>query len=315
MFRLAHLSDPHLPLALPLGRDGPRLTAKQRLAFLSWLRWRRHISTLAPDAALLADLASQAPDHIAVTGDLTNLGLKREYEAAGRWLERLGPAGSVSLVPGNHDATALSSWVAGGGEWAPWIAGDRMQDAPFPFLRRRGPVALIGLSSAVPTRIGSAAGRLGGAQIAAAARMLDQAAGDGLCRVVLIHHPPVPGPGGARKALQDRDALAAMLARHGAELVLHGHHHVTSRRLVPGPGAGPGGAIAVFGAPAALSVAARPEIAAWHLHEIERTGSGWRILTRSRRYAPRSDRFLTEALWETIAGDATAIRSVSQGDG
>lgn len=311
MFRLAHLSDPHLPLTLPLGRDGPRPTAKQRLAFLSWLRRRRHVSTLAPEAALLADLAAHAPDHIAITGDLTNLGLPREYEAAGRWLDRLGPAGSVSLVPGNHDATAPSSWAAGGVAWTPWIAGDRAQDAPFPFLRRRGPVALIGLSSAVPTRIGSAAGRLGGAQIAACSRLLDQADKDGLFRVVLIHHPPVPGPGGARKALRDRDALAAMLARHGAELVLHGHHHVTSRRLLPGPD----GAIAVFGAPAALSVAARPEIAAWHLHEIERLGSGWRIVTRSRRYAPRSDRFLTEALWETIAGDGAAFRSVAQGDG
>ena len=44
------------------------------------------------------------PDHIAVTGDLVNLALDDEVEAARGWLETVGPPDLVSVVPGNHDA-------------------------------------------------------------------------------------------------------------------------------------------------------------------------------------------------------------------
>lgn len=298
MFSLAHLSDPHLPLLLPLAPPpSARLSIKQRLAFLSWLRRRRHVSTLVPDAALLDDLASHAPDHLAVTGDLTNLGLPAEYEAARQWLERLGPVERVSVVPGNHDRTAPCPWQDTLGRWAPWTSSDSggapSPDAGFPFLKRRGGVALIGLSSAVPTRPGSAAGRLGVDQIGRAALLLDQARRESLFRVVLIHHPPLPGPGGRRKALRDRDALVAALAASGAELVLHGHHHVTSRGLL----AGPAGEIPVMGVPAALAVVARPELAGWHLHRIEPDAAGWRLVTQARRYDPETRRFRACGSW------------------
>ena len=269
------------------------MSAKQWLAFLSWLLKRRHVSTLVPVRALLDDLAAHAPDHVAVTGDLTNMGLAAECAAARRWLQRLGPPDRVSVLPGNHDRTARRSWADGVGQWVPWMEGDpgtgSASGSTFPFLRRREQVAIIGLCSAVPTRLGSAAGALGAEQIRRAATLLDRAGQEELFRVVLIHHPPVMGEGGRRKALRDRDAMAAMLQRSGAELVLHGHHHRSRRTVLPGPV----GLIPVVGVPAALAAVPRPELATWHLHRVERGTSGWEVTTLVRRYDPLHDRFET----------------------
>ena len=301
-YRLAHVSDLHLPLS---GRMPPlrQLAGKRLLALLSWQRKRRHLHTARPLAALLSDLAAHAPDHLAITGDLTNLGLASEFLAARAWLERLGSSDRTSVIPGNHDRTAALPWLPGLGQWEPWMSGDA--DTPqsggeaFPFLRRRGPLAILGLSSALPTPPFSAAGELGFRQIERAAVLLEQSGRDGLFRVVLIHHPPLPGrEGGGRKALRDRAALAAMLGRSGAELVLHGHLHVSRLGTLPGPG----GPILMLGVPAGSASRARPELAGWHLHRIARKGAEWRLTTLARGYDPVSDRFHTTGEWTATIG-------------
>ena len=95
----------------------------------------------------------------------------------------------------------------------------------FPFVRRVGPVALIGLNSAVETPPFVAAGEVGKAQLDTLDKLLPQIEAEGLIRVVLIHHPPLPGQAPPRRALRDAGALASILAARGAELVLHGHNH------------------------------------------------------------------------------------------
>ncbi len=257
------------------------------LALLSWRRKRHRIHTTRPLAALLADLASLAPDHTAVTGDLVNFAMPAEFVAARDWLETLGAKDRVSVVPGNHDLTAAVAWPDGIGQWADWM-GDG-----FPYVKRLGPVALIGLSSAIVTPVGSAAGRLGAAQLARLEAVLAETRAAGLCRVMLIHHPPVIGPGGRRKALRDRDALCAVLRRQGVELVLHGHHHRTRLMALPGPK----GPIPVFGVPAALASLPAPELAGWHLHSITANESGWRLRTLARRYQPAENRFRQVGDW------------------
>ncbi len=274
-FTLAHLSDLHLPV--PPGALHPlgQLAGKRLLAYLALRRKRRRS---LPADALLADIAAAGPDHLVVTGDLTSLALPAEFASSRAWLERLGPPGRVTVIPGNHDATVAVPWETGIGSWQPWMADDASGPgaAPFPFLHRRGPMALIGLSSAVPTMPGSAEGRLGAAQLARLPALLDAAGREGLFRAVLVHHPPVLGPGGWRKALRDRSALCVLLARHGAELVLHGHHHVASQATLPGA-ARP---IPVLGAPQAL--AAGHHGPGWLLHRVTRTETGWRRETTLR---------------------------------
>ncbi len=54
-------------------------------------------------------------------------------------------------------------------------------------------MALIGLCSAVPTPPFVASGRLGREQLDAFEGELRALSNEGLARVVLIHHPPLPG--------------------------------------------------------------------------------------------------------------------------
>lgn len=300
-FALAHLSDPHLPIPAGALRPLTQLAGKRSLAYLGWLRNR---AGAVPQEALLADLAAHGADHVAVTGDLTNLALPGEFAAARDWLARLGPPARVTAIPGNHDATVPVPAEQGVGLWRPWMADDAPAegDPPrFPFLRRRGPVALIGLSSAVSTPPGSAAGWLGADQLARLPALLEAAGREGLFRVVLVHHPPLPGRGGWRRALRDRDALRDVLARCGAELVLHGHHHAVLR----GELAGPAGPIPVLGAPLALRTSHR-ELAGWHLHRIARDGGaagGWRLVTAIHAWNPDAGAFRNVRAWALRVGD------------
>ena len=72
-FTLAHLSDPHLP-PLPAARLRD-LASKRALGYLNWTRNRHKYHRREVLDALVADMRAQAPDHIAVTGDLVNLSL------------------------------------------------------------------------------------------------------------------------------------------------------------------------------------------------------------------------------------------------
>ncbi len=227
---IAQLSDVHL--APVRGLALRHLNIKRGLGYLNWLRSRRRVHRKESLDLVVADLKAQRPDHIAVTGDLINLGLPAEYEAAHAWLECLGTPQQVTVIPGNHDIYTHVHGHPGVERWADYMRSDawgaklvgRAADG-FPFVRRIGPVALICLNSAEKTPPFVAAGRLGERQLAALADLLTRTGAEGLVRVVLIHHPPLPGQAPARRALRDAAALERVLAAHGAELVLHGHNH------------------------------------------------------------------------------------------
>ena len=85
----------------------------------------------------------------------------------------------------------------------------------FPYLRRRGPLALIGVSSAVPTAPLMATGKLGRAQLDALDPMLAQLASEQAFRVLLVHHPLHSNS--RMKQLTDSRQLRALLKRHGVE--------------------------------------------------------------------------------------------------
>jgi 3',5'-cyclic AMP phosphodiesterase CpdA len=101
MFRLAHLSDPHLaPMPRPRLRD---FNLKRLFGFINWHHNRRQLHLSAVLERIVADLKDHKPEHIAVTGDLVNISLAAEFGPARAWLEQLGTAQDVTLVPGNHD--------------------------------------------------------------------------------------------------------------------------------------------------------------------------------------------------------------------
>ena len=118
---------------------------------------------------IVADLKPQTPDHIAVTGDLANIALPEEFTRGRHWLDRLGSPKDVTLVPGNHDVYVRGAEALAQHAWGD-ICAATTAPAGFPFVRRRGPLALIGLSTAVPTAPFMATGRLGDGAARAARR-------------------------------------------------------------------------------------------------------------------------------------------------
>jgi 3',5'-cyclic AMP phosphodiesterase CpdA len=269
-FTLAHLSDPHLP-PLPAARWRD-LAGKRALGYLNWTRRRHRYHRRDVLDALVADMQAQRPDQIAVTGDLVNLALAAEFAPAQAWLESVGPPGQVTVVPGNHDAYVRATRQRFAGTFAKYLRGDAEADvASFPFLRRRGPLALIGVSSAVPTPPLMATGWLGRAQLEALDRILGQLAAEQLFRVLLVHHPLRSDS--RIKRLTDSRQLRALLKQHGVELVLHGHDHIHSTMWFDGPR----GQIPAIGVPSASALAHRHyPAAAYNLFSIERDGDAWR---------------------------------------
>ncbi len=293
MFLLAHLSDPHLA---PLPR--PRLAeliGKRATGYINWRRKRAALHRSAVLAAIVADLKAHKPDHIAVTGDLVNIALPAEFPPAREWLARLGPPNAVTVIPGNHDTYVTSAAAAPRRYWGEYMAGDGERvdrDANgacgFPFVRRRGPLALVALSTAIPTAPFMATGALGGRQIERLAEALERLGGERLYRVVLIHHPPVSAPGREHKHLTDAPALREVLRRHGAELVLHGHDHVHALNWLEGPR----GRIAAVGVPSASAAAAAAvaeDPAAYNLYRIDGAPGAWRCEMLSRGYRSGSE--------------------------
>jgi 3',5'-cyclic AMP phosphodiesterase CpdA len=290
VFRLAHISDLHLS-RLP-ATTWAQLANKRLLGYLSWhlRRRRQHLGTILD--ALVADLHAVDPDHVAITGDLVNLALPGEFVEAAAWLRRLGPPERISVVPGNHDALVPVLPADGWDHLRAYATSDpEVHDGgQFPFLRRRGPLAIVGLSSAYPSPPGWATGRLGADQLARLAHLLGSLGGDGRCRVVLMHHSPVDGVSRPRRRLIDAAPLRRCIAEHGADIVLHGHEHAFRYDQIVGAD----GLVPVFGVPSASQrSASATQVAQYCVYGIEGDAQEWRIVAERRVFAPTSQRFVS----------------------
>jgi 3',5'-cyclic AMP phosphodiesterase CpdA len=269
-FTLAHLSDPHLP-PLPAVRLAD-LAGKRALGYLHWTRKRHKYHLHDVLDALVKDMQAQAPDHIAVTGDLVNLALEAEFAPSRAWLESVGAPDRVTVVPGNHDAYVRATQHRFAEAWGNYLGGDDATGTAFPSVRRRGPLVLISLSSAVPTPPLMATGTLGQTQLEALERLLAKLSTDQAFRVLLIHHPLRSDL--RTKRLTDSQPLLTLLKRYGVDLVLHGHDHVHSTIWIEGPN----GTIPAIGVPSASALAhGRYPAAAYNLFAIARDGAAWRV--------------------------------------
>ncbi|MEZ5844274.1 MAG: metallophosphoesterase [Hyphomicrobiaceae bacterium] len=286
-FRLAQLTDIHLG---PLPAFGPsHWNLKRALGYANWQRKRKALHRPEALALIVQDLATQAIDHVAVTGDLVNIGLPDEHEAATRWLAALGSPGSVTVIPGNHDIYTRLWRDHGVARWMAYMTSDdygealrrrsgAILDTPFPSVRRLGRVALIGLNSALPTPPGVAAGRVGRRQRLPLARILEFAGDDGLCRVVMVHHPPRQDSGQRLRGLADAAAVRAVISGAGAELVIHGHNHRDQEDVITSPGRATSPIPVIGAASASAAVAHHGEpLARYNIYDITPAGGSWRI--------------------------------------
>lgn len=267
--RIAHLSDVHV---VDVAGAVPARLLNKRLTGYVNLRLRRadaHRTAIARQ--VLEETRRLAPDHVVITGDMTYLALEREFDGARRLLQdALGlPPDRVTVVPGNHDV--YTRGAARSGRFEAYLGAYATSDLPnvaaprqqftYPFVRLRGPVALIGLSTAIPAPPLVASGLLGAAQRAALRRILQHETLRQRTPVLLQHHPPI-GPSSPWAmllgGLLDAGAERKLLALAGPALVLHGHLHLRSQQLFRTPRGG----FRIIGATSASLVDPRPDRAA-----------------------------------------------------
>jgi 3',5'-cyclic AMP phosphodiesterase CpdA len=289
-FTLIHISDFHL--CCPTGVEFSRFLNKRAFSYSSWKIRRQHEHRIEILRALTRAVHAEAFDHLAVTGDLTQLGLPAEFEQARLQLHALGPPDKVFVVPGNHDALVPAAWNVSFAHWSDFMASDSAESgAFFPTLRIRGPVALIGLSTAHPTPLFSAAGSIGAAQLARCAQLLSETAQRNLYRVLLIHHPPLPNAVSAHKRLKDAESLLPLIRQHGAELILHGHSHRRSRGELPGPST----PVPVLGiSSASASVRNSSQRATFRVFRMRRVTAGWATACQDHVFDPERGQFTPE---------------------
>src|SRR5262249_36272400 len=161
-----HLSDLHL---LNLEGVAPfRLLNKRITGYLN-LRFRRsqvHKPFVARDAAHA--IRRLGVDHVAITGDVSNLALEGEFDLVRDLIEndlQLSPD-RVSLVPGNHDTYTRGAHRSKRFQkvFAAYLRTDLPEfetESGFPYVHLRGPAAIIGLSTALPRPPLVASGMLG----------------------------------------------------------------------------------------------------------------------------------------------------------
>lgn len=293
MFTLAHLSDLHLG-PLPAGSAHRHFALKRTLGVMNWRLSRHRVHNPAVALAIAADIVREAPDHVALTGDIVNVAAREEFVAASRWMNAFGTPDWISFVPGNHDCYVRMAWEHGLFHLSPYMQGDMRvpltQDSPqiatpFPYVRLRRNVALIGVSTAAPQPLHRASGQLGRTQLKSLAHLLSDLRERGYARVVMIHHPPLPGLASPRKALIDAAPLRDVLEAQGAELVLHGHNHEHMLNTLNSRF----GAVHVLGVPSASLIEEQHHpLAAWNMYRIQRLAGKWQIDVSIRSYDPAS---------------------------
>ncbi|MBX3191446.1 MAG: metallophosphoesterase [Labilithrix sp.] len=279
--RIAHFSDLHV-----LALDGVATHRFFNKRFTGWvnLRLKRghkhksvHVRTIA------REITKAKVDHVVITGDLTNLALEQEFDAVKRLLEdELGlHEDRVSVVPGNHDL--YTRGALRDRRFTRSFRGYVASDLPelsaeiplghFPFVKLRGPAAIIGLSSAVPRPPLMASGELGSAQIEALRRILAHDEVKRRTPVIILHHPIHNPPSKLKtfaEGLWDADALIETLSVVPRGLLLHGHLHVRRQRSLGTP---LGELLAIGATSASLVHENEHKMAGFNLYEIEESGA------------------------------------------
>jgi 3',5'-cyclic-AMP phosphodiesterase len=160
-------------------------------------------------ATVIAEVNRLAPDVVAVTGDLTDMGFADEYLQARALLDDI-ECERMLVIPGNHDARNV------GDIHFESLFGPR--DAEIMV----GGVHILGVDSSEPDLDSGRVGRDGYRWIE------ERFAEPSEFKIVAIHHHllPVPGTGRERNIVADAGDLLRVLTSNGADLVLCGHKHV-----------------------------------------------------------------------------------------
>jgi 3',5'-cyclic AMP phosphodiesterase CpdA len=296
--KIAHFSDLHV-----LDWDGVsawRFLNKRLTGWANILFERGSIHRAGYVRAIAREVRGRNVDHVVITGDLTNLALEPEFQLAHEILEHelgLG-ADEISIVPGNHDfytrgalrKRRFMSFFSKYTQCDLDVAVD-IGTGRFPFVKLRGPAAIIGVSTAVPRPPLVASGVVGRAQLDALSRALEHPEVKRRTPVLIQHHPVHNPPSKLKtyqNGLSDADALAARLVTLDRGLLLHGHLHRRTQRRI-------GNVLAIGATSASLHHEGEHRMAGFNLYEID-DASGAITTIEAHVFEPERETFKVESI-------------------
>lgn len=287
MFRIAHLSDVHI-----LDPHVHRSTTRYRVATRA-VSLGRAIDPRSRATKLLRGLRSakrSGASHVVISGDLTELGDRAEFEHFATLLDEAGlPDGALTLVPGNHDAyTEAAAWkraIEGPlKRWSGASAGEAGK------VVERGDVVFLPIDTSCFQSIARSGGMFTREAARAIERRLRDPAFANRAVVLVLHHPPLSHDKSFVwrwiDGLRGVSHVLDLLTRHPRVQLLHGHLHEVVDRALPtlvpsivptlvkeglapfvGARSNDARSTRIFGAPAVVEDEAAPRVRLYELRE------------------------------------------------
>jgi len=255
------------------------------IAHISDLHFGRHDPVIA--AGLLADLAAEQPDIVAISGDLTQRARRAEFAAAREFIDRL--AAPVIAVPGNHDVPLYNPLRRA---FRPLNRFHHFISPHQHPLFADAELAVLGINTARAAALSN--GRVSQHQmdeIRGQFQRIPRAA----FRALVTHHPmTAPALAPDREIVGRAERALDAIADAGVDLLLTGHYHQASSRNVTSYHLTTKRTVLVSEAGTAISKRLRGEVNSYnlirvdHLHVAceQRDWDGHRFAaTRTERYA------------------------------
>lgn len=224
--RIAHLSDLHYHFRSTL----KEVMSKRILGLANlYIKGRVHHFDPGVAAAAIQSVVSDAPDAVAITGDLTALATSREFELARQALDPILSQFPTFIIPGNHDVYTRGSVHSHRMEtwFGPWLKGDT-SELIYPTHHRIGPVTVWGMNPCRAT-VGSS-GLIQEDELERLKALLVTPRSPQEFRMLMIHYPLLDFRGQVvnkwTRRLNNRDQLVRALAQNPVDLVIHGHDHL-----------------------------------------------------------------------------------------
>lgn len=169
--------------------------------------------------ALLALVAQVEPALVVVSGDISQRARRRQFDAAHRFMQRLGATPSL-VIPGNHD---IPLYNVVGRALRPYAGYRRVFGDNLEPVFESESLLVIGLNTTRARRHKD--GEVSATQIERVAAMLERAP-DRQLRVIVTHQPLVAFHAGeSRNLLHGREGALLRWLDAGVDITLGGHLH------------------------------------------------------------------------------------------
>ena len=178
----------------------------------------KHVASRADGVLRLAERLQ--PDFVALSGDLTQRAKASEFLCAREFVDRF--QAPVVAVPGNHDVPLYRVWER---VFAPYSAYRKHFDSETEPVWEDDELFVVGINTAYGWTLTE--GRIKLSRLERLDRQLAAAPADKF-KLVIAHHHLIPPPRfKTQSVLVNAYEVIRVLASHGVDLVVSGHHHLT----------------------------------------------------------------------------------------